>query len=257
MGKTTISGMLARSLHASGLKVLAIDADPNPNLGLVLGLSPGESERIVPIVENAELVREKTGAEPDAGGLFRLTFRVDDLVERFGVDTPSGVGLVVMGAVRSSGQGCMCPANALVRALLRHVLVGRGEAVVVDLEAGVEHFGRGTAEHVDAMLVVAEPSLAALETAKRICGLAGGMGIRRVFVVGNKVADARDEKLVTDFCTKNGLELLGLVPFDEAARECEVRGELPSLDLRSAVAVRRLGELLLGVGRDTLISSRG
>jgi len=256
VGKTTIASILARSFRAADLKVLAIDADPNPTFGLALGLASDEAERIVPIVENADLVKEKTGVEPNEGGLFRLTFRVDDLVDRFGVPTPCGVSLIVMGAVRSSGQGCMCPANALVRALLRYVLVGRGEVVVVDLEAGLEHFGRGTAENVDAMLVVAEPSLAALETAKRICRLAGEMGVKKVLVVGNKITNTKDEQIIVDFCAANRLDLVGLVPYDEAARDCEVRGAAPSLDLRSATAIRRVGEKLLKPGRDTFISSR-
>jgi len=246
VGKTTIAGVLVRSLRAEGLRVLAIDADPNSNLALALGMSPKEAEEITPIAENAELVEEKTGVGPDAGGaLFRLTFRVDDMIERFSVETPSGVSLIVMGAVRSSGQGCMCPANALVRALLRYVLTRRDEAVIVDLEAGVEHFGRGTAEHVDAMLVVTEPNLKSLETAKRIHRLSTGMGIKTVFVVGNKIAGSSDEEMVERFCEANGLSLLGLVPYDEEIRKSDAIGTMPEMDSRSVAIIKRIGEKLL------------
>ncbi len=248
VGKTTIAAVLARSLQTEGLKVLAIDADPNSNLALALGMPPQKAEEIVPIAENAKLVEEKTGVGPDAGGaLFRLTFRVDDLIERFAIETPSRVSLIVMGAVRSAGQGCMCPANALIRALLRHVLTGRDEAVIVDLEAGVEHFGRGTAEHVDAMLVVAEPSLKSLETAKRIHRLAVGMGVKAVFVVGNKIADLSDAEMVEKFCAANKLSLLGLIPYDDAIRRSDALGAMSELDSKGAEVIRRIGDKLLSL----------
>lgn len=225
VGKTTLAGVLARILAERGFSVLAIDADPNSNLALTLGLTPGEAEAITPLAENAELVEEKTGVRPDEGSpVFRLSFRVDDVIDRFGVKTPSGVGLVVMGAVRSSGQGCMCPANALVRAVLRHILTKRDEAVIVDLEAGVEHFGRGTAEFVDAMLVVTEATVKSLETVKKVVRLSKGLGINVVFVVGNKVNDKSDEVAIRKFCDANKIPLLRVIPYDENVKKSDTQG---------------------------------
>ena len=183
VGKTTVSAILARTFVEKGLKVLAIDADPSVNLPLSLGVPVEATAAIQPIAENADLVTEKTGVRPDTyGGVFRLSFRVDDLVDRFAVTTPSGVYLLVMGAVRSAGQGCMCPANSLVRTLLRHLLTERDEVVVVDLVAGIEHLGRGTAAHVDTMLIVSEPSLKSLETARRVFTLSKEAGIEEADV---------------------------------------------------------------------------
>lgn len=250
VGKTTIAGTLARSLHERGLKVLAIDADPNSNLALALGMSPGEAEEIIPIAENASLIEEKTGVKPDSGGvLFRLSFRVDDLIERFSVETPSGVNLIVMGAVRSSGQGCMCPANALIRALLRYLLTKRDEVAIVDMEAGVEHFGRGTAEHVDAMLIVTEPNLKSLETVKRICRLSKEMGIKTIFVIGNKITDFYDGEIVEKFCKANDMSLLGLVPYDEDVRKSDARGTMPDMHSESLLSIQQIGSKLLGIAR--------
>ena len=250
VGKTTIAGALARSLSDMGLKVLAIDADPNSNLALTLGMSPEEAEKITPIAENADLIEEKTGVRPSSdSALFRLSFRVDDIIDRFAVETPSGVNLVVMGAVRSSGQGCMCPANALIRAILRHLLTRRGEAVVVDLEAGVEHFGRGTAEHVDVMLIVTEANLKSLETVKRIYRLSRELGIRAVFVVGNKVVDPSEEDVIREFCKANGMPLLGIIPYDEGVRKSDAQGIALDKSSKGFLGIQRLVDGLLSLAK--------
>src|SRR4030065_1097913 len=150
VGKTLIAAGLARGFAARGLKTIAIDADSSPNLASTLGLSVEEARKIVPISENKELVESKTGT--GYSGVYRLTFTVDDIVQEYSVRTPFDLNLVVMGTVRSMGSGCMCAANAVVRALLRHLVVERTEAVVLDMEAGVEHLGRGTGKQVDAIL---------------------------------------------------------------------------------------------------------
>jgi CO dehydrogenase maturation factor len=252
VGKTTISSAIARSLLHHGMKVLAIDADPNANLALALGMSPEEAEKIIAIAENAPLIEEKTGVKPGSGGtLFRLSFRVDDIIDRFSVNTASGVNLIVMGAVRSSGQGCMCPANALIRAILRHLLIQRGEAVIVDLEAGVEHFGRGTAEHVDIMLIVTEASLKSLETVKRVHKLSTELGIETIFVVGNKIADSSDRAMITKFCEAQGFHLLGLIPHDEAIKKSDAQGILINSQAAGFRTIQRFSEQLLHLDQDS------
>lgn len=249
VGKTTIAGILARSIFERGLTVLAIDADPNSNLALALGMSPKEAEKITPIAEDANLIEEKTGVNPSTGSvLFRLSFQVDDLIDRFSVRTPSGVNLIVMGAVRSSGQGCMCPANALIRALLRYLLTKRDEVVVVDLEAGVEHFGRGTAEYVDVMLIVTEASVKSLETVKRIHRLSRDIGIKRILVVGNKIVDAMDEEIVEEFCKINDMPLLGLIPYDNVIRGSDARGSMLGVQSNGFLSIKQLGDELIGMG---------
>jgi len=221
VGKTTISALLARAFLERGYTVLAIDADPNPNLALALGIPLEQADRIIPISENAPLIEEKTGAKPqNYGGVFRLSFQVDDIVRRFGISTPARVSLIVMGAVRSAGQGCMCPANALIRSLLRHLLMKPEEAAIVDMEAGIEHFGRGTAEHVDAMLVVTDSGLSSLETAKRICRLSKDAGISRVFLIGNRVTDD-DSQTIRSYAESIFVPLIGLLPYDKLLRELD------------------------------------
>src|SRR5512139_4626 len=196
VGKTLIAGGLAHGFAARGLKTIAIDADSSPNLALTLGLSAEESRKIIPISENKELVDSKTST--GYSGVYRLSFTVDDIVREYSVSTPLGVNLIVMGTVKSMGSGCMCAPNAVIRALLRHLIVDRDEAVVLDLEAGVEHIGRGTAKQVDALLIVADSNLKSLETAKNIHDLAAKAGMKQLFLIGNRVMnDAQKDAIRT------------------------------------------------------------
>ncbi|MEM3578212.1 MAG: P-loop NTPase [Candidatus Bathyarchaeia archaeon] len=225
VGKTFIAGSLAYCFANKGLKTIAIDADPSPNLALTLGLSQEEARKILPLSENKDLIESKTGT--GYAGVFRLSFSVNDIIRDYAVDTPLGVKLIVMGTVKSMGSGCTCPANAVVRALLRHLVVERNEAVVLDMEAGVEHMGRGTAQHVDAMLIVADANLKALETAKRINELASQTRIKQTLLVGNKVENDRQKETIEKFAEEHNLKLVGIVPFDSTVAEAEMRGETP------------------------------
>jgi len=240
VGKTLIAGGLAYSFANKGLKTIAIDADPSPNLALTLGLSPEEARKILPISENKKLIESKTGT--GYSGVFRLSFNVDDVVRKFSVKTPFGVNLIVMGTVQSMGSGCTCPANAVVRALLRHLVVERNEVIILDMEAGVEHIGRGTAQHVDVMLVVTDANLKSLETANRIHKLAANTGIKQVFLVGNKIENKTQKQTVENFAEKNTLEILDFVPFDQKVLEAEMQGETP-LEYRESEAVRAIESL--------------
>ena len=225
VGKTLIAGGLAYSLAAKGLKTLAIDADPSPNLALTLGLPMEKARRILPISENKELIESKTST--GYAGVFRLSFTVDDIARDFSVKTPFGVNLIVMGTVQSMGSGCTCPANALIRALLRHLIVERNEAVVMDMEAGVEHIGRGTAQHVNLMLIVADANMKSLETANAIHKLAGKAGIKQIFLIGNKIRNNLEKEAIESFAKKNNMKVLDFIPFDQTVVDVEMRGETP------------------------------
>lgn len=246
VGKTFIAGGLAYCFANKGLKTIAIDADPSPNLALTLGLSHEEARKILPISENKDLIESKTGT--GYAGVFRLSFSVDDIIRDYAVDTPFGVKLVVMGTVKSTGSGCTCPANAVIRALLRHLVVERDEAIVLDMEAGVEHMGRGTAQNVDVLLVVADANLKALEIAKRISELASQAHIKQILLVGNKVESERQKHAIERFAEEHSLKLLGIVPFDSNVVEAEMHGETPlkNNDSMALSTIRSLCERLIG-----------
>jgi CO dehydrogenase maturation factor len=238
VGKTLIAGGLACAFVDKGLRTMAIDADSSPNLALTLGLSRDEARKIVPISENKELIESKTST--GYSGVFRLSFTVSDVLSDYSVETPFGVNLIVMGTVKSMGSGCTCPANAVVRALLQHLVVERDEAIILDMEAGVEHMGRGTAKHVDAMLIVADANMKSLEVAKTIHDLAAAAGMKTVYLVGNKVGDGSQKEAIRDFAQENGLEIIDFVPFDKKIVEAEMQGETP---------IRHKSEAIIAIGK--------
>jgi CO dehydrogenase maturation factor len=245
VGKTLIAGGLASGFAARGLKTIAIDADSSPNLALTLGLSAEEARKIVPVSENKELIESKTGT--GYSGVYRLSFTVDDIVRDYAVATPFGVNLIVMGTVKAMEAGCMCAPNAVIRAMLRHLIVERDEAVVLDLEAGAEHMGRGTARQVDALLIVADSNLKSLEIAKHIYDLAAKAGMQHLYLVGNRVMNAVQEEAIKDFAEKNSLPILALIPFDSKVTEADMVGETPlkHREISAVQAIDNICEALL------------
>ena len=184
VGKTSLTAWLGEHLASRGVDVWLVDADTSLSLGAACGLAPGDIPS--PLAFREDLVRARIGA-----GLMSLTPFVDDLPGELSIrlPRPRGYGerrLLVMGAVDSAGGGCACAANALLKAVLAHMVLGRRESVLVDLEAGVEHLGRGTVEYVDGLVVVSEPSLRSLVTAAQVGLLAEGLGLKRRVLVVNR-----------------------------------------------------------------------
>jgi len=229
VGKTTVAALIARAAARAGYKVVAVDADSNPTLAVTLGYP----YPITPLLDHAELLEERVGKE----GLITLNPFVEDLLGRFGVEH-EGIILFVLGGIRGGGQGCACPANALLRAILRHLVLGVGETVVVDLEAGVEHLGRATVQGVDALLVVVESDQRSLQTAERICCLAREIGLFRVYAVGNKVQTEEDLMLIRKSLPEE-MPLLGVIPFSPRIKEGARLGVLPKGDVPEAGALLR------------------
>jgi CO dehydrogenase maturation factor len=204
-GKTTISATVARLLVDAGWDVVAIDADSNPNLALALGASDDRAPEGMP----ASVVSRRLGGPA-------LTLDVDELLATHGLDTSGGVRLVHMGMPGHADEGCLCSAHATVSALLDDLGGRSGTVTIVDMEASPEHLSRGTARHVDLLLLVAEPYYRALETARRLAVLAAELPIPRVAVVANKLRSTADAQAVEAFCERHGIELLGAIPWDDA-----------------------------------------
>jgi CO dehydrogenase maturation factor len=230
VGKTTIAATLSRLLARDGFRVLAIDADPAESLSFALGIPGPIRKTIVPLMEDELLIEERTGARPgEIGGIFSLTPRVDDLAEKFGVPGPDGTRLLVMGTVKSAGSGCMCPSNSLLRALLRHIFLTSTDAVVMDMEAGLEHLGRGTIRGIDALINVVEPRTQSVEISARITELAKQLQVKHVLAVGNKVRDINEKTFLERGVNGIGLPLIGTVPYDEMIIRADWAG-MPPLD---------------------------
>lgn len=224
VGKTTLSAVLSVLYRDEGRNVLVIDADSNPNLATVLGFP---QQNITPLTEQKELIEERTKTKLGGfGAVFKLNPRVDDIADKFAVEHEN-IKLLVMGTIETGESGCACPANVMVKALLTHVLLTEKDVVVADMEAGVEHLGRGTAKAVDAMLIVVEPGKRSVETANRISKLAQDLHIRNIFVVGNKVKNEKEREFIEKTAA---MDVLGHLSYDSRIIEADMEGEPPFFD---------------------------
>lgn len=223
VGKTTFSAFLIRALADKGTKVLAIDADPDANLAQALGVK--RADEIVPISKMKELIEERTEAKVGSmGSFFKLNPKVSDLPEKLSVQV-DGIKVMVMGGVKKGGAGCICPESTLLKRLVGHIVLARDEAVVLDMEAGLEHLGRGTAMNVDRLIVVVEPGRRSIETAHQIRKLADDMGLKSISLVGNKIRDEADK----EFLLKNmgDFDFIGFLPYRSEIIEADLDGLPP------------------------------
>jgi len=224
VGKTTIASLLAHLYAEEGKNVIAVDADPDANLASALGIPRDEAEKIVPISQMADLIEERTGAKPGSmGGTFKLNPRVDDIPEGIGYRM-NRILLLTMGKVKAAASGCYCPEHVLLRSLLRHLIVKRSEVVIVDMEAGIEHFTRGTAESVDAFIVVVEPGQRSIQTARTVFEMAKNLGVQKVFVVANKVRGPDDLRFIEEHIAGH---IIGSIAFSNAIMEADMKGSAP------------------------------
>jgi CO dehydrogenase maturation factor len=224
VGKTTVAAWLARLLAAEGKRVVAIDADPVPSLASGLGIDG--ADEIVPIGNMEELISERTGAPVGSmGAMFRMNPTVEDLPDKLSVED-HGVRLLVLGTIDQAGGGCVCPQSVFLKALMRHLVLFDDDAVVLDMEAGVEHLGRATATGVDVMIVVVEPGKRSVGAAKRISELAKQMGVKKVVAVANKVRSDADSTAIAK--ALGDLEVVANIDYSSELVDSDLAGEAPA-----------------------------
>ena len=224
VGKTTFSSILARLYAEEGKSTLAVDADPDANLGLALGFSPEELKEIVPIAQLKKLVSERTGSsEENFGKFFKINPKVDDIPEKYAKEH-NGVKLLTLGTVETGGSGCVCPEHVLIKRIISHLVLRSDDVVIMDMEAGIEHLGRGTASSVDQFIVVTEPGSRSIQTYEKVKQLAADLGVTRVRVVANKVRSKEDEEFMI---SQIGEDLLGFMHYNQEVIDADRQGKSP------------------------------
>ncbi len=223
VGKTTFAATLARLYADEGRPVLAADVDPDANLGLALGFSEEELDKIVPITKMRRLIEERTGANAD-NTFFRINPKVSDIPDTYG-KVCNGVRLLVLGTVDTAGSGCVCPEHVMLKRIINNLVLHREDVVILDMEAGLEHLGRGTTEGMDQFVVVIEPGARSIQTYQNVKRLASGLGVKQVRVVANKVRDEKDEAFIRAKIPQE--DLLGFVHYDPDVIDADRNGSSP------------------------------
>lgn len=244
VGKTTLASTLARLYAAEGRPVLAADVDPDANLGLALGLTQEEVDEIVPISKMRTLVEERTGAN-EANKFFKLNPYVADIPEKYARDV-NGVKLLVMGTVDVGGSGCVCPEHVMLKAILSSLTYRKDDVVIMDMEAGLEHLGRGTAQGMDQFIVVIEPGARSVQTYHNVKRLAQDLGISQVRVVANKIRDPEDEAFIREKIPAE--DFLGFIHYNRDIMEADREGKSP-YDF-SPEAIREIAAIKEIIDRD-------
>ena len=248
-GKSTIAGILAHSFCAEGYKVLAVDADPDANLAAAIGIPSVQSASIVPISEQRELIKERTGANPkEFGQLFKMNPTVGDIPEKFCLDF-RGINLLVMGGVRKGGGGCACPESVLLKSLLSDIILTRGNVVIVDMEAGIEHLGRAACGSMDLMLIVVEPGLRSVETAEKIMAMGAEIGIRNFGIIGNKIRKMEEKEWIKKQFP--GRQIHGMISYHDMIRDADLMQQ-PLIDLMNEEIAEEFNAVFKEIKRSVL-----
>ena len=150
--------------------------------------------------------------------------KVDDLPDALSARLDN-IKLMRLGGVKKGGGGCICPESTLLKALITHIVLGRDEVVIMDMEAGIEHLGRATAGAVDRLIVVVEPGRRSIDTAMHIKQLAGEIGLNKISIVGNKIRGEQDREFLRKYLSD--FEFLGFLPYDDALIEADLAGVSP------------------------------
>lgn len=240
VGKSTVSAALSLLMAKSGKNVLAVDADPDANLASAIGMPEDMQEAIVPISEQAALIEERTGAKVKRyGQMFKLNPEVSDIAEGYAT-TFNDIALLVLGSVEQGGGGCACPESVLIRALVMDIILYKDDALIMDMEAGIEHLGRATARGVDTMLIVVEPGKRSIDCAHRIVRMCNDIGLKNIKIIANKVSSTEDEEYIRTSLPDN--EILGVIPFTAGIKSADRDGisVLDKIDEESLEVIKNI-----------------
>ena len=238
VGKSTISAAIALTLAQRGQKILALDSDPDANFSSALGIP--KNVKIRAISSEIKLIEERTGTKVNEyGKVFKLNPEVSDIAEKFGVNY-NGVNLVVLGAGNKGGSGCACPENTFIKTLVADLVLYKNETLVMDMEAGIEHLGRGTAMGVDIMVIVVEPGKRSIDCAETVIKMGGEIGLNKFIIVGNKIVSDSDKKYIEDELPGHDIIFM---PYSNNIREAD-RDGISVLDALNAEQTQVIEDLI-------------
>ena len=238
VGKTTISGLLCRSLGSKGISVLAIDGDPNPNLALTLGIDP---KATMPKALTSKLLELY---EKDDGKKYaKLKVPLAEVIDAYGIKTNDNVTLIAVGQPEHAATGCMCGIHTTVREIIHTALEESDQVTLLDLEASLEQMKRGTSKYVDVLLCVVEPYYRSMEAVARFQRLGKELEIKNIVAVANKVKNKEDEDAIKEFCAQTDLPVIAVIPFDPIISEADKGGSLDMNAINHSPALQAIKQL--------------
>lgn len=238
VGKTTISGLLCRSLGSKGISVLAIDGDPNPNLALTLGIDP---KATMPKALTSKLLELY---EKDDGKKYaKLKVPLAEVIDAYGIKTNDNVTLIAVGQPEHAATGCMCGIHTTVREIIHTALEESEQVTLLDLEASLEQMKRGTSKYVDVLLCVVEPYYRSMEAVARFQRLGKELEIKNIVAVANKVKNKEDEDAIKEFCAQTDLPVIAVIPFDPIISEADKGGSLDMNAINHSPALQAINQL--------------
>jgi CO dehydrogenase maturation factor len=237
-GKSTIVTLLANVAQERGFAVLIVDSDEsNSGLFRMLGFKS-------PPLPLMELVGGKAALKKkmQAPSVFeRSEITIEQIPSRY-IRSRDGLVLVSIGKILQSLEGCACPMGVLNREFLKKLRLNENWIAFVDMEAGIEHFGRGIDEAIDKVILVVEPSFESVNVAEKIRDLAAGMN-KEVSAVLNKMPSEKVGKRLEDELKSRSIAILGKIPNDAAVFDACLEGRV----LDRGRAFHAAGEVLDGL----------
>ena len=223
-GKSTVVALLANEMLARGYRVLVVDSDES-NSGLFGML--GFDHPPVPLME---LVGGKTGLKQKMSQTSilsepRLT---TTQIPREHLLEKDGLMLVSIGKILQSLEGCACPMGVLSREFLKKLALQENELAIVDMEAGVEHFGRGVDTSIDSVLIVVEPPLESVNVGQKIHELASGIGMKNVWAIMNKIPSEETVARLKVELENRHIEVVGCIYHDAEVFISSMDGKIPA-----------------------------
>lgn len=232
-GKSTIAALLAEAFGEHGKQVLVLDSDEsNAGLFRMLGFDrpptpllelAGGKERVR---QHLRVDREAGDEEPGGSVLQQDRIRISDIPPEF-ILRRGPLALAAIGKIHQALEGCACPMGVLTREFLKRLELTDDGIAIVDMEAGVEHFGRGVETSLDTVLAVVEPSLESILLATRIRDLAVASGAQFAGVLMNKTREETVRKRLASELAKDALPLLGVVRYHPDVAAASLAGRLP------------------------------
>ena len=248
VGKTTISGLLCRTLASKNIPVLAIDGDPNPNLALTLGVDP---KAAMPKALTSKLL--EVYQKDDGKKYAKLNASLTDIMEVYGIQAADNLTLLAVGQPEHAATGCMCGIHTTVREIIHTALEESEQVTLLDLEASLEQMKRGTSKYVDVLLCVVEPYYRSMEAAARFQRLAKELEIKNILAVANKVKNLEDEEAIRQFCAQTDLPVIAVIPLDATIAEADKNGSLDIGEIKHSPALQAIHNL----ANDLLQTVRG